>query len=27
LKTAPALSDEGKRRLLDSFVRVILQNA
>ncbi|KAF9464902.1 hypothetical protein BDZ94DRAFT_451357 [Collybia nuda] len=27
LKSAPALSDEGKRRLLDSFVRIILQNA
>ncbi|RDB20106.1 hypothetical protein Hypma_012749 [Hypsizygus marmoreus] len=26
LTTAPDLSEEGKRRLLDSFVRVILQN-
>jgi hypothetical protein len=27
LETAPDLGEEGKQRLLDSFVRVILQNA
>ena len=27
LRTAPDLSEEGKKRLLDSFVRIVLQNA
>lgn len=27
LKTAPDLSEEGKKQLLDSFVRIVLENA
>ena len=27
LRTAPDLSEDGKKRLLDSFVRIVLQNA
>jgi hypothetical protein len=27
LSTAPGLSEEGKKKLLDNFVRVILQHA